>query len=95
MAVVLITPDAQAEFNALPKAVRIRVAGVFRRLEQWPSTSGAKPLRGNLAGRFRIRSGDYRVQFYVERGDANRRPPAPDIVYVEKVGHRDGFYDDP
>ena len=46
--------------------------------------SGAKPLRHGLAGRYRIRTGDYRIQFYV-RGAA---------VIIEKTGHRDGFYED-
>jgi mRNA-degrading endonuclease RelE of RelBE toxin-antitoxin system len=45
--------------------------------------SGAKPLAGNLAGRYRIQTGDYRVQFGVEG----------ETVIVEKIGHRDGFYD--
>jgi mRNA-degrading endonuclease RelE of RelBE toxin-antitoxin system len=37
-----------------------------------------------LAGRYRIRSGDYRVQFHV----------TGDVVTVVKVGHRDGFYEE-
>jgi mRNA-degrading endonuclease RelE of RelBE toxin-antitoxin system len=94
MAVLLIAPEAQTEFNELPKAVRIRLEGVFQRLERWPNVSGAKRLRGNLAGRYRIRSGDYRVQFHVESGNETTEPPTPDTIYIEKVGHRDGFYDD-
>lgn len=46
--------------------------------------SGAKPLSGDLAGLFRLRTGDYRVQFRVER----------QRIVVEKIGHRDGFYDE-
>jgi mRNA-degrading endonuclease RelE of RelBE toxin-antitoxin system len=46
--------------------------------------SGAKPLSGNLAGKFRLRTGDYRLQFRLERG----------TIVVEQVGHRDGFYDE-
>jgi mRNA interferase RelE/StbE len=84
MATVVITPDAQKEFEALPLAVRARIAKVFERLEKWPNVSGARPLRGDLAGHYRIRTGDYRVQFTA----------ANEIVAVEKVGHRDGFYDD-
>ena len=34
--------------------------------------------------RVRIRTGDYRIQFYV----------TGDVVTVEKIGHRDGFYED-
>ena len=52
------------------------------RLEQWPDVSGAKRLAGELAGHYRLRTGDYRVQFYV----------AGDNVTVERIGHRDGFY---
>jgi mRNA-degrading endonuclease RelE of RelBE toxin-antitoxin system len=58
---------------------------VFRRLADWPNVSGAKPLRGNLKGNFRIRTGDYRVVF----------KPSPDnqVVTVWKIGHRGGIYD--
>ena len=43
--------------------------------------SGAKPLSGELAGRYRLRTGDYRVEFYAESEN----------VIVKKIGHRDGF----
>ena len=85
MANVLITPSAQAEFDALPVVIRVRVAAVFVRLQNWPKVSGAKPLRGNLKGSHRIRTGDYRVVF---------RPSADDsVVTVWKIGHRGGIYD--
>jgi mRNA-degrading endonuclease RelE of RelBE toxin-antitoxin system len=45
--------------------------------------SGVKALRGDLAGCFRLRTGDYRVQFRV----------AGETIIIEKVGHRDGFYE--
>jgi mRNA-degrading endonuclease RelE of RelBE toxin-antitoxin system len=54
------------------------------RLAEWPDVSGARPLRGKLAGKYRLRTGDYRMQFRVER----------DQVIIEQVGHRDGFYDE-
>jgi mRNA-degrading endonuclease RelE of RelBE toxin-antitoxin system len=57
--------------------------GLLGRLEEWPSVSGAKPLQGNLAGRYRLRTGDYRLQFRV----------ADNVVVVEHVGHRDRFYE--
>jgi mRNA-degrading endonuclease RelE of RelBE toxin-antitoxin system len=47
--------------------------------------SGAKPLRGDLAGSWRIRPGDYRVVF---------RPSADDqTVAVWKIGYRGKVYD--
>ena len=57
---------------------------IFERLERWPDVSGAKPLRGDLSGWFRVRTGDYRILFSA----------SDDEVVVEKIGHRDGFYDE-
>lgn len=80
---VRITPEAARQFEALPTLVKVRMRNVFRRLERWPNVSGARPLRGALAGQYRMRTGDYRAQFRVE-GDA---------LLVTRVGHRDGFYE--
>jgi len=82
MAIVLVTPEAQKQFDDLPVVIQARVEKIYLRLKRWPEVSGAKPLAGDLAGHYRIRTGDYRVQFFV----------AGDVVTVEKVGHRDGFY---
>ena len=57
--------------------------GLLERLEKWPNVSGTKPLRGNLAGRYRLRTGDFRMQFQVVNN----------IVIIEQIGHRDGFYE--
>ena len=81
---VELTPGAAAELEKLPAVIQARVWTVIRRLAGWPAVSGAKPLRHGLVGRYRIRTGDYRVQFYV-RGET---------VVVEKIGNRDGFYED-
>ena len=80
---VVITAEAARQIDALPLTIRARLAGVLERLARWPDVSGAKPLKGNLAGHYRVRTGDYRVQFHLSGDD----------VVVEKVGHRDGFYD--
>lgn len=46
------------------------------------------PMRAGLAGRFRIRTGDYRVLFSVRgRGESA-------LVTIERIGHRDGFYEE-
>jgi len=81
---VTIIPSAAKEFDELPPTIQLRMIGIFERLKNFPAVSGAKPLRGKLAGRYRMRTGDYRIQFRVE---GNR-------VIVEKVGHRDRFYED-
>ena len=81
---VLITDEATAQAQRLPKPIAARVLRIIDRLEAWPDVSGAKPLSGRLAGHYRIRTGDYRVQFRVEA----------QALIVEKIGHRDGFYED-
>jgi mRNA-degrading endonuclease RelE of RelBE toxin-antitoxin system len=82
MATVVLTPEAADELEQLNNPIHARVLNLLARLEDWPDVSGAKPLRGELAGRYRLRTGDYRLQFRV----------AVDTVTVEKIGHRDGFY---
>jgi mRNA interferase RelE/StbE len=81
---VTLTPDAAAELDRVPLTIRARMIRIFERLERWPDVSGAKPLRGDLAGVYRIRTGDYRVLFRVGQ----------DALVVERVGHRAGFYGD-
>jgi mRNA-degrading endonuclease RelE of RelBE toxin-antitoxin system len=81
---VELVPAAARQLEALPRVIRARVMTIIQRLERWPVVSGAKPLSGKLAGRYRIRTGDYRVQFHVRT----------DIVIIERIGHRDGFYED-
>jgi mRNA interferase RelE/StbE len=82
MAKVTVTPEAAAEFGALPRPIQTRIVHLVDRLRHWPDVSGAKPLRGPLSGRYRLRTGDYRVQFRVEGEE----------VRIEKIGHRDRFY---
>ncbi len=81
---VLLSPQAQRQVDRLPRAIRARMYQLVKRLGQWPEVSGAKPLRGRLAGRFRLRTGDYRLQFRVE-GQS---------VIIENIGHRAGFYEE-
>ena len=81
---VLLSPTAQRQVDRLPKAIRARIYQLIERLGKWPEISGAKPLRGNLAGRFRLRTGDYRLQFRLEGRN----------VVVEQIGHRAGFYEE-
>jgi mRNA-degrading endonuclease RelE of RelBE toxin-antitoxin system len=80
---VTITDEAQRQFSELPLPMQRRMRDVFLRLGNWPNVSGAKPLRKELAGNFRIRTGDYRVIFKVS---GNR-------VIVWKIGYRGGIYE--
>ncbi|MGA2443054.1 MAG: type II toxin-antitoxin system RelE/ParE family toxin [Tepidisphaeraceae bacterium] len=80
---VVLSTEARKQLDALPMHLNAQVQKIVERLAEWPRVSGAKPLRGLLKGRYRIRMGDHRVQFIV----------AADVVTIEKIGKRDRFYD--
>ena len=73
-----IRPGSAKQLADLPRVIRTRATKVLERLARWPAVSGAKPLTGKLAGKYRIRTGDYRLQFHV----TGKRL---------KIGHRDRF----
>ena len=79
-----LTAEAAEQLRKLPRTIRTRVTHIFGRLEKWPAVSGAKPLSGPLSGHYRIRTGDWRIQFYLRAS----------TVIVERIGHRDGFYEE-
>ncbi len=79
---VVLLYDAAIQLGDLPKPIKGRMVELLVRLAEWPEVSGAKPLSGKLAGHYRLRTGDYRLQFRIEAGE----------VRVEQIGHRDGFY---
>jgi mRNA interferase RelE/StbE len=81
---VLLTPDAQAEFDALPATIRARVLRILQRLAAWPAVSGANALSGDWAGHYRIRTGDWRVIF---------RVVSPQVIVV-RIKHRSEVYED-
>ncbi len=84
MASVNVSPDALAQLAELPRVIRERMGKLFERLKAWPEVSGAKALSGDLAGWYRLRTGDYRLRFRVKA----------EIVIVDKIGHRSEFYED-
>lgn len=81
---VLLALEAQADYDELPATIQARVNTVIERLKNWPNVSGAKPLRGELAGHYRIRTGDWRVLF---------RPVTPRLLIV-RIAHRRDVYED-
>jgi mRNA interferase RelE/StbE len=85
VATVYFTPSARLEFDRLPRVIRARVTIVAERLAKWPAVSGAKRLRGELFGSYRIRTGDYRVIFTVSADDK--------AVFITKIGYRGSIYE--
>ena len=83
MPTVTFTEDSAAALAKLPKPIKARVAETIVRLAKWPQVSGAKALSGNLAGHYRMRTGDDLLKFHIV-GEA---------VMIVQVGHRDGLYE--
>jgi mRNA-degrading endonuclease RelE of RelBE toxin-antitoxin system len=83
VAKVVLVGDAQWQLERLPIHLNAQAQTIIERLAKWPDVSGAKPLRGNLKGHYRIRIGDHRVQFAV----------VGDVVRIEKIAKRDKFYE--
>ena len=92
MARVVLLATAMKQAYALHEPILTRVWRLIKRLEQWPAVSGVKALKGELAGKYRLRTGDYRVQFAVTK--VNGKEVREYVVTVEQIGHRDGFYGD-
>jgi mRNA interferase RelE/StbE len=84
MATVRITPEALEQLAGLPKVIKERVLKLLKRLEKWPDVSGTKALSGNLAGCYRLRTGDYRLRFRAQG----------ETVIVDKIGHRRDVYEE-
>ena len=72
------------DLTRVPPGMLQRVLKAIARLDQWPDVSGAKPLRGDLVGHYRLRVGDWRIVFRVEGTDA----------LVVAVAHRKDIYED-
>jgi mRNA-degrading endonuclease RelE of RelBE toxin-antitoxin system len=83
VAKVVLSEAAQRQLADLPVHLHAQAQAIIVRLAKWPEVSGAKPLRRNLKGHYRIRMGDHRVQFVV----------TGDVVRIERIGKRDKFYD--
>ncbi|GAA1446563.1 MULTISPECIES: type II toxin-antitoxin system RelE family toxin [Nocardiopsis] len=77
-------PEARAELRKLPRNVAMSVFRKLTELETDPLGFGSTALVGAPEVR-RLRVGDYRVVYTVERGEL--------IVWVVHVGHRSGVYD--
>lgn len=81
---VRLTAQALKDYQRLPFVIRSRVAAIVARLEAWPNVSGAKPMRGEWKGHYRIRTGDWRI---IVR-------PIGEILWVVRIDNRRDVYED-
>jgi mRNA interferase RelE/StbE len=80
---VEFTRPALREFKALERSARRRIATHIDELAEDPFPPGCKRLKGE-PDHYRIRVGDYRVIYRVERSRVT--------IVVVKIGHRREVY---
>lgn len=74
------TENALDELNKLESSISKRIVKKIDELSENPYSKNIKKLKG--IGGFRLRAGDYRVIFEVEKNK----------IYILKVGHRKNIY---
>lgn len=79
-----LLPEAEGDFDALPRQEQERVAAQLQRLRQDPHHFSTRPLSGSLKGCFRARVGNYRIGYCV---DETRHE-----ITVWAIEHRAKFY---
>jgi len=79
-----LLPEAEDDFDSLPRREQDRIAAQLQMLQQDPRHSGTRQLSGALRGCLRARAGDYRIGYCL---DEKRR-----LISVWAIGHRSKFY---
>jgi len=72
------------DLSRVPPGMLPRILKALDRLDKWPNVSGAKPLRGEFAGHYRLRVGDWRIVFRVQGSD----------VIIVSIANRKDIYED-
>ena len=84
---VRLSPEAQNFYNKTSLATVKKINKCLLILEQNPyNHPNITALRGNLAGRYRYRIGDYRIVYLVDEDSK--------VVSVTLIAHRSKIYDD-
>ena len=81
---VKILPSAQKELASLPKAIRVRTGKKIDSLQTNPNPQGDKLLKGKGREAYRVRVGDYRILYQIQREILT--------ILVIKIGHRREVY---
>ncbi|MEI6091681.1 MAG: type II toxin-antitoxin system RelE/ParE family toxin [bacterium] len=63
---ISLAKSAAKDYNDLHEPIKSQINEVINKLEQFGTDApNIKPLTGQLKGYFRIRSGDYRIVFFL------------------------------
>lgn len=79
-----ISDSAEKFLEKIPKKDRLRILEKIDTLEQNPMPTGSIKLKGYLDALYRIRSGDYRVVYSIQKDVL--------IILVVEIGHRREIY---
>lgn len=82
---VRFTKGAEKDLSAIPPKDQRSILRTASALSSTPRPRGCEKMKGQLAGYYRVRVGNFRIVYVID--DASR------IVTVTKVGHRQGVYD--
>ena len=81
---IRILPTAQKELASLPGAIQKRIGKKIDSFQENPRPPGARMLKGQRNGFYRLRVGDYRILYEIKSETL--------LVVVIKVGHRRDVY---
>ena len=81
---IKILPTAQKDLASLPKAIRVRIGKKIDSLQTNPNPQGTKLLKGKGREAYRVRVGDYRILYQIQREILT--------ILVIKIGHRREVY---
>ena len=79
---LLFTPTAEKEYKKISDSIKPRIKNAFLEIQSNPLSG--KPLKGNLAGRFSYRVGDYRIVYVPQKKDG--------AIWILYVRHRRDAY---
>ncbi len=81
---VEFTPIAARQLGKLPRPIQRRIQGVVELLQTNPRPPKATRLKGDLAGLYRIRTGDYRVVYLIQDKKL--------VICIVRIGDRKDIY---
>jgi mRNA interferase RelE/StbE len=77
-------PEAVSDLAKLDREVMLRVIARIKWLGQNAGTISHHPLTGNLKGAFKLRAGDYRVLYDIDK--------SAQTITVQYIDHRSRVY---
>ena len=78
-------PEIDKDISGIPKNIKNRIKKAIEKKLLFDPIKFGKPLRRSLQGYRKLRVGDYRVIYKIEKND----------IIILKIGHRKEVYNNP